>query len=51
MSPWQPNLRDSGQSAPAQSTSTRQNTAAPGAASASLSSSASLSKANSRMPR
>ena len=46
----QPNLRDSGHSAPSQSTRMRQKTRAPGAARPSFSSSAALSKANSRTP-
>ena len=46
----QPNLRDSGQSAPSPVVRMRQNTRLPGAGAAILSSSASLSKANSRTP-
>ena len=51
MATSQPNLRDCGQSAPVSAMMIRQNTAAPGAAAASFSSSAALSKANSRIPR
>ncbi len=46
----QPNLRDSGHSAPSPSVSTRQNTRAPGAARAIFSTSSTQSTANSRMP-
>ena len=46
----QPNLRDSGHSAPSPSVSTRQNTRAPGAARAIFSTSSTQSTANRRMP-